>query len=915
MKENMMSRYTDYAEGNAARFAALDPTGESDVPFEESYVPLYAYHGPWYAERELPRARKAIEAARGRAREDQIRSTLTEQTYLEALYSAALGPRATVPAVVGKESHVVLLGEAGAGKSTALRFLARNPLAGQEDSLTLVVDLSAWASSGVSLTEYLAADAKEALSLELDPGFFVDVLASGQALLCLDGLDEIADQKARLAVVEQIESLADLFPRTRFVVTSRGDVYQPKLNPDTFAHYQLVPWSANAIDELEGAWASLVEELSEKEVQERTAAAPRLLRDILAARDVVALFAGGKLNAGWKEIRAHLWDPAWRERIVLTYRFLSQDQPEVWSKAVSLMLEAGAKDEYGPTLHRYLLVAAAVLAGSVQVADLNEDVRKEIVDGLVGWLEQPGAAGRQDAVDALYRLTDEPFAAQAALALLGNSEIDTWSRISAALLVGHLCVDNADEAVEALWARVNDGEEHIRVRQAAATALGSVARPGVLADDAQDELLQGLVDGAQNADLPIDVRVAAAEALAAFVLVDSRESMLDVLVALTRGEGEGKVSFSVQMAAARGLAALLASGWQDQDEQMWELVRDQEIDESVRAAIVEVLGSRGDRQEAAQILLEISRDLSITPPGRRDGMEALARLGYADEPIAEALSAICETHERKVKDFERLAAAKALADLGYLDVGLQYLLTLIADKSIYRTTRNDALSVLGELGMSGDEDLDSASIAILQVWVTEDRTTEDVREHAMASLVKLNAGREEVIRDLIGVAQDRQSYPRVRRAAVSALDHLVFEDTEAVSEALKVPFFDSEEKSDLLRVPLARQIYLWSENEYAFQYLKAAAEQSYQALVRYRAAVVLHEFGEDELAIETLTKIAVDSKIADPIRCDAMRKLAFWKAGDQELAAQLNTIMVEEEEPVPSVTEQAYEAVKDLLAA
>lgn len=910
-----MSSYTDYAKGTAARFAALDPIGQPDVSFEEGYVPLYACHGPWYAERELSRARKEVQSARSRAREEQIRSNLTEQTYVDALYRAAFGPRVTVPELVGKETRVVLLGEAGAGKSTALRFLARNPLAGQDDSLTLIVNLGDWASSGMSLSEYLAADAKEALSLELDPGFFIEVLASGQALLCLDGLDEIADQKARLEIVEKIESMVDLFPRARFIVTARGDVYQPKLSADTFAHYQLLPWNTDVVDALESAWTSSTEGLSEEEVEERVAVASRLLRDILSARDVVALFADGKLNAGWKEIRTHLWDPAWRERIVLVYRFLSQDQPEVWSKAMSLMLEAGTSDEYGATLHRYLLVAAAVLAGSVQVADLNEDVRKGIVDGLIGWLEQPGAAGKQDAVDALYQLTNEPLAAQAVLASLGNSELDTLSRISAALLVGRLCTVDTDAATGALWERVNDSEEHVRVRQAATTALGFLAQSSALADDAQDELLAELVASVQNEDLPIDVRVAGTESLGAFLLVDAQASVLEALVSLARGEGEGKVSFSVQMAAARGLAALLASGWCDRDEQMWEFVRDQESDESVRAVIVEVLGSRGDRQEAAQILLEIARDMSITPPGRRDGLEALGRLGYADESIIEALSAICETHERKVKDFERLAAAKTLVDIGQLDLGLQYLLMLIADKSIYRTTRNEALSLLGEMGMSGDEDLDNAAIAVLQVWVTEDRTTEDVREHAMASLVKLNAGTEEVIRDLIGVAQDRQSYPRVRRAAVSALDRLVFEDVEAVSEALKVPFFDSEEKSDLLRVPLARRIYLWSENEYAWQYLKAAAEQSYQAMVRYRAAVVLHEFGEDELAVETLTKIAMDSTIADPIRCDAMRNLSFWKAGDQELAAQLNTIMTEEEEPMPSVLEQAYEAVKTLLAA
>jgi hypothetical protein len=184
----------------------------------------------------------------------------------------------------------------------------------------------------------------------------------------------------------------------------------------------------------------------------------------------------------------------------------------------------------------------------------------------------------------------------------------------------------------------------------------------------------------------------------------------------------------------------------------------------------------------------------------------------------------------------------------------------------------------------------------------------------MKSLEMIKVAREDVVRDLISVAQDSRSYSRVRRAAVDALFRLPVEDRELVVKSLEVPFYDREEKSDLLRVRLAHLLYVWGENEQGMEYLQLAAEQSYQAMVRYRAGLVLYELGDDEHAYETLLKLATDSSIADPIRCGALRELSFRNPGKEELAIETKPIL-EEELLLPNVREALYAATKSLLAA
>ena len=76
----------------------------------------------------------------------------------------------------------------------------------------------------------------------------------------------------------------------------------------------------------------------------------------------------------------------------------------------------------------------------------------------------------------------------------------------------------------------------------------------------------------------------------------------------------------------------------------------------------------------------------------------------------------------------------------------------------------------------------------------------------------------------------------------------------------------------------------WGEDEHALGYLRAAAEQSYMAQVRYNASMVLLEIGEAELAYVELLKLAQNPDIADPIRRDSLRALGLWAVGREDIA-------------------------------
>jgi hypothetical protein len=348
-------------------------------------------------------------------------------------------------------------------------------------------------------------------------------------------------------------------------------------------------------------------------------------------------------------------------------------------------------------------------------------------------------------------------------------------------------------------------------------------------------------------------------------------------------------------------------------ERMLALARDTEVNDAVRTKLAEALGQLGETEAAAQILIGIAQAPKVYAPGRRAALDALGRVGYADQGILDQVVQIAQTKDRKVKDFVRLAAAHALVGLGHLDLATQHMLMLIADKSLYRSTRNQALAYLGQLGSTGDADLDAAAVAVLQIWANEENTTEDVRENAIAALRTLRAGQDEIVRDLIAIIQNKGTYPRVRRVTAAELGHFPIAQKDMVVEALSPVFYDPEEKSDLLRVPIARLLFLWGEDEHALAYLRLAAEQSYMAQVRYNASMVLLEIGEVGLATAELLRLAQNPDISDVIRCDAARALGLWLVGNEDVAPALAGI-AQSTEIEPNVRDAAYDSLRAITA-
>lgn len=850
-----MSVYSQYADRQAERCSVLRRIDRTAVSWAEGYVPLVVRRGPDHARKKLDRFHDTLTGERKRVREEQIKQLLDAQPTWDLLWRVPLGKERSIRELVERESRVVLLGKAGAGKTTALQSLVvgQATLPQGEHPLAILINLPDVPDLGqVSLPEYLSEDAEQNLSVSASPEFFEKALVRGQAVIGLDGLDDISGQQERAQAVKQIEAWVSEYPNCHYVVSARPNGYDAALSRDAFVHYDLTPWNKAVVEDLCRAWdqalegwqatesdrpystersrfwqhlawamrshnvrsvsmqeaeewlseavradkalrlgrrkvAGEVEALLEQsvpalsfveDVDGRLSFAPALLQDILAARALEALCVDSGVETAWAEIESHLDAVAWRETIGLALRFLAESHPDLSENVMTRLLSTEGGSLWEPVLRRRLLFAAS--ACSDRPAGWSQDLRQRIVDLLFAWMADAQAEGREDAVYALLQLDGEPYAADRAVEVAQDETRDVWSREAALLLLGRFGVLRAAETTALLATFFDASQAEVRFQLAAATSLGALGSSSALSGSDRDAVVEQLLGCVRNPDAGIDLRVAVGEALSAIQSVAPNASIAETFVALARGKnGDERPPYSVQIAAANGLASMLSDGGDPEfTEQMLALAADAEVNDVVRTTLAETLGGLGAAEAAAHALIGIVQDAKVYPPGHRAALDALGRVGYADQDILDQVVKIAQTKDRKVKDFVRLAAAHALSGLGHLDLSIQHMLMLIADKSLSLSTRNDALGYMGQLGSTDEADLDAAVVAVLQIWLNEENTTEGVRENAIESLRVLRATSDEVIRDLISVIQNKDTHPRVRRVAAAQLGRFPVEQKD-----------------------------------------------------------------------------------------------------------------------------------------
>jgi formylglycine-generating enzyme required for sulfatase activity/energy-coupling factor transporter ATP-binding protein EcfA2 len=199
---------------------------------------------------------------------------------------------------LNKEAALVILGDPGAGKSTLLKHLALHLARGAggdegEDGsgpLPILLPLNAYAEAlqreDVGLQAYLAryytTRRKELDGVE---ALFDAALAQGQAVVLLDGLDEVQARRVYVnRLVEEFVAAHRGREGNRFIVTSRVVGYRDApLSAGDWPVYTLTDWGRDEIERFATRWTLAFEIATHGDTSEARAAAEEERQDLLDA--------------------------------------------------------------------------------------------------------------------------------------------------------------------------------------------------------------------------------------------------------------------------------------------------------------------------------------------------------------------------------------------------------------------------------------------------------------------------------------------------------------------------------------------------------------------------------------------------------------------------------------------------------
>jgi formylglycine-generating enzyme required for sulfatase activity len=252
-----------------------------DLSLEDVYVPLLARP-------EMPAGETWERRLAGRhLKGDELPDGVLEM---------ATKPEASVPVPVekalGKHSRVVVIGDPGSGKTTLVKYLALRLAAEADAPLPILVPLNAYAEAlrhedinlQIFLPSYFAGLASDVANLR---PLFDAALGNGQAVVLLDGLDEVQTEN-RGYLVHKIESFtsAAVEAGNKVLVTSRIVGYkEAPLNAQHWALHTLLDFDRQAIVDFASRWCLAFEKSTLGDTPEAEAQAAVEERSLLEAID------------------------------------------------------------------------------------------------------------------------------------------------------------------------------------------------------------------------------------------------------------------------------------------------------------------------------------------------------------------------------------------------------------------------------------------------------------------------------------------------------------------------------------------------------------------------------------------------------------------------------------------------------
>ncbi len=243
-------RYRDYiiTAHQHLPVAGFETNLRVPIPLEKVYVTLQARMA------EIDRARDGRRELIADFREFQADRTVTVQ---EALQFA-----------LGKNyDGVVILGQPGSGKTTLAKYFllcfatnkAEKNLQLAHKLLPILLFLREIDPSKSCIENILAALQKHRLGL--DNSFFLPYLQKGEAILLLDGLDEVPTEEKRQQVSQWIHQQVHLtFPRCPVIVTSRFSGYRGgAVLPGYYLRLEIQDYQLEQVKQFLENWLTAVE--------------------------------------------------------------------------------------------------------------------------------------------------------------------------------------------------------------------------------------------------------------------------------------------------------------------------------------------------------------------------------------------------------------------------------------------------------------------------------------------------------------------------------------------------------------------------------------------------------------------------------------------------------------------------------
>ncbi len=298
------------------------------------------------------------------------------------------------------QGRLVILGDPGSGKSSLLQALVRrwvdafergSPVKG---TLPVLIELAPYAKSrnkGDRILNFFDFCAESDLApWRFERDDLRQLLASGQACLYFDGLDEIFDPDLRAEVIQSIAHIGFDYPQVRVIVTSRVIGYKGEiLRSAGFSHLMLQDLDAEQIERFLKKWHRDTyqpdEDIERKEKYDRLLQAisdSRAIRELAGNPLLLTMMAIVNRSQELPRDRAELYRQCSK---LLLHRWKIEEalRADPVLREDRLAFDSEEKQTLLRRVARHMQEGPQGLAGNVIAADALEDVIVEATQSLV----------------------------------------------------------------------------------------------------------------------------------------------------------------------------------------------------------------------------------------------------------------------------------------------------------------------------------------------------------------------------------------------------------------------------------------------------------------------------------------------------------------------------------------------------